>query len=82
MYKGQICVVDFILKDNKGELWDCVIFDKDEKGQMSIQDENIIHKRLTDKNRDFTFQNRCTHGYMSAGAIKRFSIHLINGRDF
>jgi len=76
-----IYVVDLTLKDGKGEIKNCIIFESDEKGQESIQDYNKLVEILN-RREFFTFQNRYIHGTTSINNIKCYIINQIRGKEF
>jgi hypothetical protein len=74
-------VVDFKLKDNKGMIKDCVVYEKDEKGQLPIQDKDKLNE-VINSNSCILFQNRCVSGKTYLENIEEYLIKTILSSEF
>lgn len=74
-------VVDFKLKDNKGIIKDCVVYEKDERGQLPIQDKEKLNE-VINSDKAIPFQNRCTSGKTYFENIEEYLIKTILSSEF
>lgn len=74
-------VVDLKLKDNKGMLKDCVVYEKDERGQLPIQDKDKLNE-IINSNKYIAFQNRYVSGKTYFENIEEYLIKTILSSEF
>lgn len=66
--------VDFVLKDDKGCLNDCFIYDNNDRGILPINDYNHLDWLLSNKSKIIYFQNDYINGYCYCSNICEFTI--------
>lgn len=77
----SMLVVDFKLKDNRGMIKDCVIYEKDERGQLPIQDKDKLNE-VINSDKAIPFQNRHMSGTTYFENIEEYLIKTILASEF
>jgi hypothetical protein len=74
-------VVNLVLKDNKGIIKHCNIYENDKAGEPPIQDKDKI-KEIIENHNYFHFQNKCVNGKTSVSGLKEYVILTILSSEF
>lgn len=69
-------VVDFVFKENFGQLKNCVVFKDGDK--LSVQNEQIIKQTIEKDTEMFRFQNKYFSGKTHINNIEHYKIHKID----
>ncbi|WP_346938265.1 hypothetical protein [uncultured Clostridium sp.] len=73
-------VVDFIFKDNRGQLNNCIVFKCEDK--VSIQNKQMIKELVETDTNMFMIQNRYINGKTHINNIQCYKIHEIDDNLF